>query len=130
MPDKKKGYDISIDDAKHLLRLQLWGLWDLELGQQFIKEFQKKVEELGASQKTWYVLADITKFPPQIQEVQKFLSEGMLFAKTHGMEKAARIVDNTITKMQIERLSQESNLPPYAFFTDEAEAIAWLLQEE
>ena len=47
MPDKEKGFEISIDATKNLLRLHLWGFWDIKSGEQFVKEFEKKIEEFA-----------------------------------------------------------------------------------
>ena len=35
-------------------------------------------------------------------------------------------MDNTLSQMQIRRLSQESGIPAFSFFQDEATALKWL----
>lgn len=51
------------------------------------------------------------------------------FAKTHGMKKAARVVANTVTQMQIRRLSQATGILEHSFSQSEETAIQWLLRE-
>lgn len=129
MVGKEKGYELIFDETSRVLNIRLWGFWDGELAKKFTGEFEKQVQEASAAGTGWYVLADITRFPPQFPEIQRFLTEAMGMAKTHGMKKAARIVDNTITKLQIARLSKETNFPEHSFFRSEDEAMQWLLSE-
>ena len=129
MAEHEKGFEIAFDAETSMLRLRLWGLWDTEVGQNLVWEFKKHVQNVSTMNTTWYVLADLTEFPPQFGEVQQYLSEAMLLAKQHGMKKGARIVANTITKMQIARLSRETGVPESFFFQSEEAAIHWLLSE-
>jgi len=129
MAGKEKGYELIFDETRRVLQIRLWGLWDAELAKNFVGEFEKTVQEIGATGKQWYILADITRFPPQFSEIQQFLTKAMGMTKTYGMKKAARIVDNTITKLQIARLSEETHFPENSFFRSEDEAIQWLLSE-
>ena len=129
MAGKEKGYKLIFDETSKVLQIRLWGLWDEEFAENFEGEFKKKVQEAGATGKEWYILADITEFPPQFQQVQQFLAEAMRRAKTYGVKKAARIVDKTITKLQIARLSKEMDFPEHSFFRSEDEARQWLLSE-
>jgi hypothetical protein len=130
MEEQGRGHEIAIDETHPILRVRLWGFWDKTIAQNMQREFKQQVHTLNAAGKTWYVLTDMTKFPPQSQEVQAILSQLMAFAKQQGMQKAARIITSTLTKLQIARLSRETQLPQHSFFQSEADAIAWLLAED
>jgi hypothetical protein len=127
MIGKDKGYEITFDRAKNIIKARLWGFWDAGLGKQYIKAFEEKIQEVIPTGKEWSLLVDITKFAAQPREVQRLFSEGMTFAKQHGVKKTARIVASTTTQLQFERLSKEANLAEIAFFQSEEEALQWLL---
>jgi hypothetical protein len=129
MAEKAKGYDIFFDQKSSILRFRFWGFWDAVLSERFKAELQKKVGEIRAKQQEWYVLADLREYSAQSQAVQKSLREAMSFLKEKGMKKTARVVNRTLTQLQIDRLSQEQGLTEYAFFRSEDEAIRWLLSE-
>lgn len=130
MAGKEKGFAFSFDETQDILRVQLWGFWDRTTGQEFLSAFGKKIQEESFSGKEWYLLADLIRFLPQQKEIRPFLNRAMVFAKQHGLKKTARLVDNTITQIQIRRLSKESHFPENAFFKSENAAIRWLLGPE
>jgi len=129
MINQEKGFEVSFDENQRILNVRLWGFWDHETGQTMVKAFKQRAQEASSKATTWYVLADITKFPPQKPEIQQYVIEAMTFAKTHGMQKAARVVANTVTQMQIRRLSQAIGISEHSFFQSEEAAIQWLLRE-
>ena len=127
MAGQEKGYEFAFDEARAILKVRYWGFWDRALGQKFIAEFEQQVQAVSVMQKEWYILADLTQFPPQSSELQRFLTEAMAFAKDHGLKISARLADSTLTQLQFERLSKDTHLREYAFFTSEEEATRWLL---
>jgi len=129
MSENKKGYEISIDKARNLLKIRVWGFWDMEVAEKYENEFKKKIKEISASGKEWYTLVDVAEYSPQSEEVQRIVSERMVFAKEHGLKKEARIVHRVTTKFQMARLARESKLPMSSEFQSENEAIQWLMSE-
>ena len=55
-----RGFKISFDPIKSLLRVRIWGFWDVELAQKYEKAFMEKVEEFCRQGKAWYVFMDLT----------------------------------------------------------------------
>jgi hypothetical protein len=129
MMNTTKGYEFTFEVAHSILRVRYWGFWDEQLGQNFKRDFEQKVREISAKTNTWFILVDITKFPPQSAMIQQFLTESMELAMEHGLQKSARLVDSAVTKLQFERLSDKMHLRKYAFFTSAEEARQWLLSE-
>ncbi len=76
----------------------------------------------------WYILADLTDYPPQKPDVQSAHAATMVRANELGLVAAANLVNVTLSQMQIRRLSEASGLPEFAFFQNEARALAWLDQ--
>lgn len=130
MIHKEKGYYIEFDSQRRLLKLNLWGFWDQTLGEQFRQEFVEKIDAMSKDEQEWCILASLSNYPPQSDEVQKIISEAMVFAKNHGLKKIARVINKMTTQLQFKRLSQEIDFQSYAFFHSEKEAEAWLLENE
>jgi len=125
-PKAAKGFEVYADYSKSILRLRVWGFWDIEDGKAYWEEFKRVAESLVG--KKWYVLADISQFPAQRPDVNAFVEKTMVFARSHGMVRASNLVSSALSRMQIARLSGETGLPAYTFFQSEEEAIRWLLE--
>lgn len=126
MAETKRGYTITVESSQQLLRLVFWGFWDSDTAERMARDFEQKVSRAITPDTPWNILADLSEFPPQSADVQAILAKTMLFAKQHGLHKAARVISSAITKIQIARLSQEQNLPENSFFYTEDEALQWL----
>ncbi|GAK56779.1 protein kinase [Candidatus Vecturithrix granuli] len=129
MIQKEKGHQITYDSKHRILKLALWGFWDRSLGEQFRQDFIEEINKFWRGAREWHILADLSNYPPQSEEVQKIVRDAMLFAKAHGLKRAARVVDKMTTQLQFKRLSQEIDFQSYAFFHSEQEAQAWLLDK-
>lgn len=125
--DATCGYEVRIDRPRALLRLTMWGFWKSEMGVTYRDATFTAMGEM-AKIPSWDVLADLSRYPAQNAAVQKCHAEqhGLLQVDPGLPFRAANLVDNTLSEMQIGRLSSESGLPLFAFFQDEAHALAWL----
>jgi serine/threonine-protein kinase len=119
------GYTISVDPSRKLVHVRVWGFWTNDIGQQYLEEFRQKSLPFWGDR--WFVLADIREFPAQRPEVGEHVKGTMVLAQQNGIVRAANLVASALSKMHIARLSAEQRLPEYSFFTDEQEAIRWLL---
>ena len=126
--DNRAGYEVSVDGVRRILRFRFWGLWDEPMGQAFRDAALIGMRQLSAGG-GWCVLADISKYPPQKAEVQKYHAELMDRAPRLGCVRAANLVDNALSAMQIRRLSEQSGLPDFSFFRSEADALRWLAED-
>lgn len=124
--DANAGFEVRIDRAKRILRFDFWGFWDEALGKLYRDSCLTAMRELHASGEAWHVLANLSRYPAQKPEVQKCHADTMVAGPQLGMKRAANLVANTLSQMQIRRLSQESGIPEFSFFKVEAEAIEWL----
>ncbi|MDI1444499.1 serine/threonine-protein kinase [Polyangium sp. 6x1] len=121
----KKGFLVTVDGATNVVRVDVWGFWDVGDGKAYWEEFERKTRPLLG--KPWYVLANISNFPPQKPDVSAFVEKTMTHARGNGLVRAANLVSSALGRMQIQRLSVETGLPLYSFFTTEGEALRWLL---
>jgi hypothetical protein len=128
--DERAGFDIQIELGPRLIVMRAWGLWGTPLAQECVKALLASYKELGARGLPWYFLADHRKFPAQSAEIQAEISITVRDAMKLGMKRSASVLDSTVTKLQIRRLTGASGLPMdvFAFFTQEDQARKWLLK--
>ncbi|HLM72409.1 MAG TPA: hypothetical protein VK459_06955 [Polyangiaceae bacterium] len=122
---RRKGFLVTLDRARNIVRVKVWGFWTIDDAKAYWDEFKAKADM--AAGKPWYVLADIADFSAQKPDVNVYVEKTMSYARTNGMVRAANLVSSALSKMQISRLSQETGLPSFSFFQSESDAIRWLL---
>jgi hypothetical protein len=130
MFEKKQGFEISIDDARNILKIRAWGFWDEEIAGKYKYEFKNMINEMKTRGKEWYTLVDVTDYSPQSARVKKIVKERMVLATESGLKKEARIVRSLPTKWQMAQLAKQSELPISAEFQTEDEAIQWLSNDQ
>ncbi len=129
MKDDKRGYQITLDMHRNILKVTAWGLWDAAYAEQYDRELQQSILKISQhAPQGWYVLVDLNHFPPQFPDVQSILVRGMEFGAKHGIKKEARLIGEALTQMQLKRLVKEAGMPENSTFQSEEEAITWLLQ--
>ena len=128
--DERAGFDVQIEHGQKLIVLRAWGFWSMPLAKECIKALLESYRELHATGSPWCFLADHRKFPAQAVDVQAEISTTVRDAVKLGVKRSASILDSTITKLQIRRLTGASGLPMdvHAFFTSEDQARKWLLK--
>ena len=120
------GYDVTYDPRTRIMYLRMWGMWDEDLAAKYRDVVMHTMRPLRKDQPS-FVLADLSRYPTQKPQVQKYHAELMGRSAAHGITRAANLVSATLTSMQIRRLSQESGVGEFSFFQDEAKAVEWLL---
>lgn len=123
--DAQIGFRIIQDRKQRLVRLEVWGLWSDELGEEFRTACTAAFRGIQGAE-GWAVLADISRYPPQRPTVQQVHADMMELSVKLGIMKAANLVSSALSRMQIKRLSEESGLPLFSFFSNEADALKWL----
>ncbi len=91
MISSEKGYRISVNTVRNILKVQAWGIWnveDMELAENFREELEEKVKEVSVNGKEWDVCGDLIELRPQSKEVCRIMGDGIMFAIKHGMKKA------------------------------------------
>ena len=94
MISSEKGYRISVNAVRHLLKVRAWGIWDvkdMELAENLRGELQEKVKEVSMNRKEWDVCGDFIELQPQSKEVCRVMGDGIMFAIKHGMRKAVHL---------------------------------------
>ncbi|MBL9039715.1 MAG: hypothetical protein JNG84_14455 [Archangium sp.] len=117
------GFDVRVDHERSILRLNMWGFWEAPMAKDYDRAVRKALSEIAPP---FAVLADISNYPPQKPEVQAVHGGLMAAAKAAGVCRAANLVSSFLSQNQIRRLSEESGLPAFSFYSDAAEATRWL----
>lgn len=124
--DPQIGFRVTQDRARRLVRIEVWGLWTDVVGEEFRTACTAAFRGIQNGER-WAVLADISRYPPQRPSVQQVHADMMELSVKLGIDKAANLVSSALSRLQIKRLSEESGLPLFSFFSDEAQALKWLL---
>jgi len=126
---KNKGFEISFDPTRWILRARLWGFWDKEFGEEYDKAFTAKVAELCSHGKEWYALLDLAEFHLCSLDVQDILLQNLRDATAQGMRKVAYLGSISAAQIHLHALLLVLELPHSAFAESEEEALQWLLNE-
>jgi hypothetical protein len=129
MAGTSKGFEIALHNQRNILRVRAWGSWDTELAKKFEDTFQEKIHEIGAAGKSWYLLADFRAFSPQLEEVQRMISQQITPAENREIKKIGYLGERAGIQLRLKRLFQKDELPKQGFFESEGEAIEWLLSD-
>jgi serine/threonine-protein kinase len=125
--DEQAGYVIRAAELPRCVELEAWGLWEIPLARAFADDMHRLFDEM--SSKPWTVISLSRRNPPQRPEVQELRREVMRRSLSVGIRRNAIVLDSAIGTMQIRRLWTESGAgETVRFFTDEAEARAWLAE--
>ncbi len=125
-----KGFKISLDPTRHLLRVRAWGFWDAEFAKKYKSALTEKIEELCVHGEEWYALVDFTAFfYPRSTDVQRIISTQIASADRQGMKKIAYLEKRSVVQLLLNRLFRERDPQRHAFFESEEQALHWLLNE-
>ena len=122
-------FTIEYDEPQQLLKLRLFGLWELETLDRYTDELNRifgRIAASGGSPKDSRILVDLREHGIQSREVaseiETRLSRGAAVAKRH----AVLVSESALHKMQAARAGSQIQA---RFFTDEQAAVDWLLED-
>ncbi len=124
-----KGFEISLDRTRHIVKARIWGVWDTEFAKKYERAFMEQVEEIRASGKEWYAFEDFRGLSSCADEVQRILRQQIVQAKKEGMKKLAYLGKSSVEQKQLSKLFLTSGILLYASAESEEEAMQWLLQD-
>ena len=124
---KKKGFHIFLDTTNRILRIWVWGFWDVTEAQEFKEALRIKDTEINGSSKEWYLLMDLSESITPSQEVHNIMHAGLASLDRQRIRKRAILAGRSIAHFQALRQAQDTNLTVYSYFRSEDEAVRWLL---
>ena len=126
---QEKGFDISLQEAGDLIKVQTWGVWDEQVARQFEQAFCLEVQHFTKEKGAWQLLVDFSQFPPQPPEVEHILTDMMFWAKNMGMARKAILAKSSPLSLLQERLNRDPVLKVHFYFQRESDAMHWLLRD-
>ena len=118
-------FEITTDPARYLFRVTMRGLWDLETIEAYRSAAHEAVERMiaaGCEHGSIVALVDAREGGPQQQSIVDAYRE-RLGGEDMTPRRLATLVSSALLKRQVERIA----VPNQRLFTDEAAAMAWLL---
>ena len=115
-------FEISVARSRPMIRYKMRGFWDEGSYAQFHRAIMLEMRKFHARGEPFDLIGDLTEFPPQPQKLNDARELLAQEARAMGLRKCGVVTPNPIVKMQLGRLSNHF----YAFFTSEAEALAWI----
>lgn len=121
-----KGFEISLEVKKNILRTRAWGKWDVKFASAYKEAISEKIQEILAESKGWNILADFRDFSPETHDVWNVVMQQ--FMNTEG----AGIKNIVYLGNQETFIFRDGNrvLANGRMFEQETEAVAWLLQDD
>jgi hypothetical protein len=129
MPQLNKGFVISLDTTRKIVKVQAWGFWDADLVKKYRRAFAEKIKELRANGNEWYALMDFREFLPRSEEIQQMMNEHIASVQKEGMKKIGYLGERLMVQLRLNRVFREEDQHMSAFFDSEREAIRWLLKD-
>ncbi|MBH5321846.1 STAS/SEC14 domain-containing protein [Aurantiacibacter sediminis] len=116
-------YRIDIDDEHGEIHFAVAGYWDRDRMLGFLKELDANATPILMSRNRLRALGDMSELTAQNREVGELISKHLQGAQRAGLERIAIVTDSATVRMQYRRLSEGLDV---AFFSSQAEALAWL----
>ena len=116
-------FSVSRNDARREIFYSLSGLLTLEVMDQLFAELLGKARPYIDDRKGFRVLGDLRDMTVQTREVADRIKLSQDTSARVGVDKMAILYRSTLMKQQFRRASDALECQ---FFTDRAEAIAWL----
>lgn len=123
--DTANPYELSLDISARLLRIRLWGYWDMATTGRYRNDmgaFLRKARSLGGHFRSF---VDLVDYEVQSAEVTAAHQDFLVSLNDLASERTAILVSRTLMKLQAKRITSTRTT---RVFDNDAEAIAWLLQ--
>ena len=118
-------FNVTFDGSRPMIRYRMAGLWDEDIFARFHDECLLHMRRFHLRGEPFDLLGDLTEFPTQPAKLNERRERLVHEAIALGLRKCGVVTNSQLVKMQLGRLSSER----YAFFTTEAEALAWIEED-
>jgi hypothetical protein len=118
-------YRIEVDAGRNLVRLTLNGFWQIETVRAFATDEQAAVASLSCGKGEHLVLADLSHFTIQSQEVVS-MCKAFIDGATNTAKRLALVAGPGLARIQYKRVMGRDHMQ---LFQTVAKAEAWLFQD-
>ena len=123
-------YTVQVDRDRLFVRLTLHGLWDLGTVERYSEAAREAFAALGTNGEPVSgsrILIDLRQHGIQPRDVAERIQAKLKNGLSPGARHAVLVSESTLHRMQAQRIGTLINA---SFFSDEAEAMAWLFAGE
>ena len=117
---EESGFSVASEGGT-IVRVHAWGFWDPQLA----ATFPTAVADACRGRRPVDLLLDVSRLKPQRDEGQEAFRQLMLAIKT-TVRRVGVVVTNTITRMQLARISREAAAGNWSYFASESVAATTL----
>lgn len=121
--DEQRGFEVVLDRIGRMIRVKLWGFWEIPMAEAFSSSVVEFGEELRRT--SWSALVDSRLFVAQTQRVTEIRQEAMNKLKGLGCTRIAAVTSAAVYTMQFKRIATESHVES-AVFNDTQTALEWI----
>lgn len=118
----KNDFKIATDPVTKIIRIELWGYWDLATARRFHTEFGEISRQAQRSGGAFRTLVDMSNFEVQSAVVAEANGEFLDSAPDSDAGKVAIVSNRALLRIQSARIAPRAN----RYFTSVDEALAWL----
>jgi hypothetical protein len=122
--DEVEGFSMELDEPNHLIRMRLWGLWEMATAERFFASVLEFAERLRGS--PWGVLIDGRRFIAQSPKITEMREKTMHKIAMLGCTRMANVVTSAAYQMQFSRIAAASHIQAQ-IFVDEVAAREWVV---
>lgn len=126
--DQAQGYEIDVDRPLRLVVVRCWGIWEMSTAERYRSELVRAFAPFDGG-RPWYLVADISDYPPQRPEVARVHRMLMQRATKQGLRRAASVVNSAMTQLQIRRVASEGGVLEHGCHEAMSSALNWLMSD-
>ena len=96
-------FTIDVDEERRIVFAKIYGIWKKETAEAYHQEFVKAVQPLLDGSK-WAKLTNLTTWKSSYPEIVEVLGEHMAWSQENGAEYSLYVIDNPITRNQLQKM--------------------------
>ena len=109
------GFRVTVYRNESAVRVDCWGFWPQEVAESFAQE---TISGCRSAIPPFHLLVDASDFKPQSDEGQAALRRVLRYLATAEVASAVVSAGNILTRMQLNRIANESGVSSVVAFTD------------
>lgn len=107
MSDHKAEFEVRLDPVKRILYTRMQGLFSEEDMQRWANDYRRETDRFAGGQHI--VIADMRGMKTVHPNIAHIMGEAIGYARQHGVALCAHISDDTVQRLQAQRLARQNS---------------------
>ncbi|MEG3089208.1 hypothetical protein [Sphingomonas sp. PB4P5] len=120
-------FEVTIDGRRKLLHIVMQGFWNDDTMARYSEIVVQKSSELRRAEGCKRILINMSDFPIQSKKIAEGHAAFLRTVRDRGEARVALVMQSALSKLQAARVASDTG---HSTFADEAEALAWLMEDE